>query len=114
MALNAPQRGFVIDQSFFLVGHQSVEIDVRVDVTIEVTIEIRGVDFKDFDDQRVDVFDLQIQRDGFISRVANLVRWIKVEIDARIQAVLADGNYIMGPEVKQLEEKLPSPGSFTP
>lgn len=31
---------------------------------------------------------------------------IKDKIDARIQAVLAHGGYIMGPEVKQFEEKL--------
>jgi len=31
---------------------------------------------------------------------------IKSQLDARIQAVLAHGNYIMGPEVKELEDKL--------
>lgn len=33
-------------------------------------------------------------------------RHLKEKIDARIQAVLEHGNYIMGPEVKELEEKL--------
>jgi UDP-2-acetamido-2-deoxy-ribo-hexuluronate aminotransferase len=33
-------------------------------------------------------------------------RHIKDKIDANIQAVLAHGNYIMGPEVKRLEENL--------
>ena len=31
---------------------------------------------------------------------------IKNQLDTRIQAVLAHGNYIMGPEVKELEDKL--------
>ena len=30
---------------------------------------------------------------------------IKSQLDARIQAVLAHGNYIMGPEVKELEDR---------
>ena len=31
---------------------------------------------------------------------------IKSQLDARIQAVLSHGNYIMGPEVKELEDRL--------
>jgi UDP-2-acetamido-2-deoxy-ribo-hexuluronate aminotransferase len=30
---------------------------------------------------------------------------IKSHLDTRIQAVLAHGNYIMGPEVKELEDR---------
>lgn len=41
----------------------------------------------------------------FIDLAAQQAR-IKDRLDARIQAVLAAGNYIMGPEVRDLEEKL--------
>jgi dTDP-4-amino-4,6-dideoxygalactose transaminase len=41
----------------------------------------------------------------FIDLKAQQAR-IKDRLDARIQAVLADGNYIMGPEVRELEAKL--------
>ena len=43
----------------------------------------------------------------FIDLAAQQVR-IKEKIDARIQAVLAHGKYIMGPEVIELEDKLVS------
>lgn len=43
----------------------------------------------------------------FIDLEAQQAR-IKDKLDARIQAVLAHGKYIMGPEVKELEEKLAS------
>jgi len=38
--------------------------------------------------------------------LANQQQRIKDKINARIQAVLTHGNYIMGPEVKELEDKL--------
>jgi dTDP-4-amino-4,6-dideoxygalactose transaminase len=41
----------------------------------------------------------------FIDLAAQQAR-IKSQINARIQTVLAHGNYIMGPEVKELEGKL--------
>jgi dTDP-4-amino-4,6-dideoxygalactose transaminase len=41
----------------------------------------------------------------FIDLKAQQAR-IKDRLDARIQSVLADGNYIMGPEVRELEAKL--------
>jgi len=31
---------------------------------------------------------------------------IKMQLDANIQKVLAHGNYVMGPEIKELERKL--------
>lgn len=44
---------------------------------------------------------------AFIDLAAQQDR-IKPELDRRIQAVLAHGHYIMGPEVRELEEKLAS------
>ena len=41
----------------------------------------------------------------FIDLAAQQAR-IKDRLDARIQAVLAGGNYIMGPEVRELEDRL--------
>jgi dTDP-4-amino-4,6-dideoxygalactose transaminase len=43
----------------------------------------------------MDLIDLKAQR-----------KRIKATLDANIQKVLAHGNFIMGPEVKELEEKL--------
>ena len=42
---------------------------------------------------------------AFIDLAAQQAR-IKEKLDARIQSVLAAGNYIMGPEVAEFEQKL--------
>ena len=58
------KRGLVVCVGLLIVGHEAVEIDLGANFMRVLSIEILCVDLEDFDNQRVDILDEQVERHG--------------------------------------------------
>lgn len=82
------QRRFLVMVGRLLVGHQAVEIDVGADLFEILTVEVLRVDFKDFDEQGLDVLDVQVEGHRFSGGEFGLVGEGKVEIDSFLELLV--------------------------
>ena len=86
-----PQRRLLVLVDLLLVGDQPVEVDVGVDLGQLAAIEVSRIDLEDLDDQRLDVLDVQVERDRLIGRERLLVGHREIEIDPLFQRLVLRG-----------------------
>ena len=91
------QRRVIVFVQLFFIGHQTIQRDIRVDFSLMFTIKITRVDFKNFDNQLVDVFGKQLQLDNFIQLKELLVSRSKIEIDPVQQGLVLAGRQHRSP-----------------